>query len=137
MFAKLQKVNVSFIMSVCQSIHLHAWNNLDPTGWIFMKFIISVFLKNLSRKFKFHDNWTRITNTLHKDQCTVWSYFAQFAIEWELFQAKVVEKIKTRILCSFTFFQKYYHLWANVEKSCRAGYATDDNMAHAHCMLDT
>jgi len=24
-----------------------------------------------------------------------------------------------------------------VEKYCRAGQATDDNMAHAHCMLDT
>ena len=24
-----------------------------------------------------------------------------------------------------------------VEKYCRAGKATDDNMAHAHCMLDT
>jgi len=24
-----------------------------------------------------------------------------------------------------------------VEKYCRAGQATDDNMVHAHCMLDT
>jgi len=24
-----------------------------------------------------------------------------------------------------------------VEKYCTAGQATDDNMAHAHCMLDT
>jgi len=24
-----------------------------------------------------------------------------------------------------------------VEKCCRAGQATDDNMAHAHCVLDT
>jgi len=24
-----------------------------------------------------------------------------------------------------------------VEKYCRAGQATDDNMAHAHCMLGT
>jgi len=23
-----------------------------------------------------------------------------------------------------------------MEKYCRAGQATDDNMAHAHCMLD-
>jgi len=23
------------------------------------------------------------------------------------------------------------------EKYCRARYATDDNIAHAHCMLDT
>jgi hypothetical protein len=25
----------------------------------------------------------------------------------------------------------------NVQKYCRAGQATVDNMAHAHCMLDT
>jgi len=24
-----------------------------------------------------------------------------------------------------------------MEKYCRAGQATDDNTAHAHCMLDT
>jgi len=28
-------------------------------------------------------------------------------------------------------------LWRNVEKYCRARQASDDNMAHAHCMLDT
>jgi len=32
------------------------------------------------------------------------------------FQTKVVEKIKTHILCSVTFFQKSYRLWENVEK---------------------
>jgi len=29
------------------------------------------------------------------------------------------------------------HFWDNVEKYCRAEQATADNMAHAHCMLDT
>jgi len=28
-------------------------------------------------------------------------------------------------------------LWDNVEKYCRAEQATDENMAHAHCNLDT
>jgi len=32
-------------------------------------------------------------------------------------------------------FRKSCRLWDNVEKYCRAGQATDDNMAHAHCML--
>jgi len=35
------------------------------------------------------------------------------------------------------FFRKSCWLWENVEKCCRAGQATDDNMVHAHCMLDT
>jgi len=54
-----------------------------------------------------------------------------------MFQIKVVEKIKTHILGSVTFFRKSCRLWDNVEKYSRAGQATDDNMAHAHCMLDT
>jgi len=28
-----------------------------------------------------------------------------------MIQAKIVEKIKTQIVCSITFFQKLYHLW--------------------------
>ena len=32
--------------------------------------------------------------------------------------------------------RKSCRLWVNVEKYCRAGQDTDDNMAHAHCMLD-
>jgi len=49
---------------------------------------------------------------------------------------KVVEKIKTHILCLATNFRKSCHLWDKVEKYCRAGQATHDNMAHAHFMLD-
>ena len=35
------------------------------------------------------------------------------------------------------FFSKNGRLWDNVEKYCTAVQATDDNTAHAHCMLDT
>jgi hypothetical protein len=42
-----------------------------------------------------------------------------------MFQTKVVEKIKTHILCSVTFFQKSCLLWDNVEKLVRVGQATD------------
>jgi hypothetical protein len=34
------------------------------------------------------------------------------------------------------FFRKWFRLWRNVEKYNRTGQATDDNMAHAHCLLD-
>jgi hypothetical protein len=54
-----------------------------------------------------------------------------------MFQTKIVEKIKTHILCSVTFFQKSRRLRDNLEKKhSRTGQATDD-MAHAQCMLDT
>ena len=54
-----------------------------------------------------------------------------------MFHSKAVQKIKTHILGSVTFFRKSWRLWQNVEKYCRAEQATDDNMAHAHCMVDT
>jgi len=33
-------------------------------------------------------------------------------------------------------FRKSCRLWDNVGKQCRTGKATNDNMAHAHCMQD-
>jgi len=66
------------------------------------------------------------------------SYLAQFFVEWEMLKTKVVQKVKTHILCSVTFFfSKNRTVWDNVEKYCRAEHATDDNMALAHWMLDT
>jgi len=53
-----------------------------------------------------------------------------------MLQTKVVQNIKTHILCSVTFLRKSCPLWDNVEKCCRAGQATDGNMAHAHRMMD-
>ena len=64
------------------------------------------------------------------------SYLAQFFLEWEMFQTKVVEKIKTFICFSITYFRKSCHLWDNVEKYRRGRQATND-MAHAHGILDT
>jgi len=56
------------------------------------------------------------------------------------FQTKVVETIKTHILCSITLFLKKWSLWDKVEKCCTARQATDDNTIQcrkdAICMLD-
>jgi hypothetical protein len=52
-----------------------------------------------------------------------------------MFQTKVVEKIKTCFML-INFFLKSCRLCDTVEKHCRAGQAMDDNMGHAHCMLD-
>ena len=70
-----------------------------------------------------------------------WSYLAQFCLEWEMFQTKLVEKIKTHILCSVNFVLKnrtFFFKWDNLEKKYgRAGKAKDDNVAHAHGMWHT
>jgi hypothetical protein len=50
---------------------------------------------------------------------------------------KVAEKIKTHILCTVSFFfSTIMQFMRYVEKYCRAGQATDDNVAHVDFMLD-
>jgi hypothetical protein len=56
----------------------------------------------------------------------LWQYLAKFSLEWEMFQTKVVEKIKIHILCSTNFLRKSHRLWDNVEKYVGVRGATDD-----------
>ena len=65
------------------------------------------------------------------------SYLAHFFLEWEMFQTKSCRENQNIHFVFSNFFQESCRLWDNVEKYCRAGQATDDNMVHAHCMLDT
>jgi hypothetical protein len=54
------------------------------------------------------------------------SHLALLFLGWEMFQTKVVDKIKTQMLCSITFFfLNSRPLWDNVEKYCTSGQATD------------
>jgi len=53
-----------------------------------------------------------------------------------MFQTEAVEKIKTHFLISIYFLRKSCRLCDNEEKYGGAGQASDNNMAHAHCMLD-
>jgi len=49
-FAKFRKSTLSFVMFDRPS----AWKNWAPTGRIFIKFFIWVYLENLPGKLKFH-----------------------------------------------------------------------------------
>jgi hypothetical protein len=49
-----------------------------------------------------------------------------------MFEARVVEKIKTHIFLVIKFSCSLQY---NVGKYCKAGEATDDNIAHAHFTL--
>jgi hypothetical protein len=55
-------------------------------------------------------------------------YLAEFFLEWEMFQTKVVIKIKTHIFCSVSTFRRSCRLWGNAEKYGRAKQATNDNI---------
>jgi hypothetical protein len=55
-----------------------------------------------------------------------------------MFEAKVTQKNETHILCSITFsFPKIVPFMRERRKYSRPGQATDNNMAHAHCMRYT
>jgi hypothetical protein len=109
----LRKATVSYDMSVCSS----AWNNSAPTGRIFMKFYSWVFFDKLSRK---------IQVSLKSDQNNryfTWrplDIFDRISLGFssrEMFQTKVVEEIKTYILCLMTFFDNcavYEIMWNNI-----------------------
>jgi hypothetical protein len=70
-FAKFRKKRIlaSTYLSVCPSAHPSVClcvcpsvrNNSAPTWQIFMKFDIGEFFENLSRRFEFNSNLTRIT----------------------------------------------------------------------------
>ena len=45
----------------------------------------------------------------------LWQYLAEFFLEWEMFQTKFVEKMKTQFKSSNFFLLKSCRLWDNVE----------------------
>jgi hypothetical protein len=63
-----------------------------------------------------------------KNYAHLWQYLAEFFLEWEMFLTKVVDKIKSHILCAITSYRKSCGLWDNVEKFGTARQATDDNI---------
>jgi hypothetical protein len=67
------------------------------------------------RKINKNDYWLRHVR-----------YLAKFFLEWKSFPEKLVDKIKTHILCSITFFRKSHRLWDNAEKYGAARGATNN-----------
>jgi hypothetical protein len=104
-FAKLRKATLSFITSVRSYLCLSAWNNAAHTEWIFVKFDSGLFIENLLRKFKFHYNLTRRTGNFHEDLYTFYDYNSLYSsCNEKCFKRHIVEKIRTHILYSVTFF---------------------------------
>ena len=69
----------------------------------------------------------------------LWQYLAEFFLEWETYQIRVLEKIETRLMFENFFSpRKSWRLWDNVEKCGRARKAADDSLIRllALCVLD-
>ena len=65
-FAKLRTLTTNLLVSVCPSVRMEKLSSI--LGGFSWNFIFEFFLKNLYRKFEFHKNRSRITNSLHEDQ---------------------------------------------------------------------
>jgi len=92
---RLRNIAKSDIRFIILSVPLSAWKNSSTIERVITKFDMGVFFENLSKMFKFHQNLTRITGTLHEDLCTFmivsrWIYRIMRNIS-----DKVVGKIKT------------------------------------------
>jgi hypothetical protein len=113
-----------------------AWKNSTPTGRIFIQGGVWVFLDSLSIIFKFHWNLTRKRVLYMKTNIKFWSYLVQFFIEREMFQTKVVDKIKTHLCFQFFFFWKSCHLWDNVKNTVEPDrpQMTIGCMRNAYCI---
>jgi len=99
-------------MSVQLSVCTSAWNKLSSTGWIFIKFYFLVFSENPSKNNPiFFKKGLEQMLLYMKTNKYFLAYLAHFFLEWEMFQTKVVEKMKTRILFPVTFFRKSCRLW--------------------------
>jgi hypothetical protein len=134
-FSKMAKSDY-YLPHACPPARPHGTTRLplDEFSWNLVleyveKFEVSLKFAKNSRHF----SWRPV----HIRLCR---YLAESFWEWEMFHAKDVGKIQTHILCSISSHlrsRKSSLLWHNVEKYCRDWLATDGNMAHANCMLDT
>jgi hypothetical protein len=89
------------------SVYLSKWNKSAPTGRILMKFDIWVFLKNLWKIFKLHQNPTSKTGTLDEDLCTLMIISHRMHLRMRDVSDKICrEKSNTRFIFSNCFSHK-------------------------------
>jgi len=104
----------------CLSIGLHRTTRLPMDGFVW-NLIFEYFSKTIKKiqvSLKSVKNNGYFTWGLLDIFC---SYLAYFFLEWEIFQRKVVEEIKTHILCSTTVFRELYCLWVMWKNTVQQG----------------
>jgi hypothetical protein len=111
--AKLQRVTISFAMSVCLSVRMKPIG----TNWLdFYQFDIWRFFENLSRKSNLHENLTKITSTLYKDLRTLMKTSAWILLRMRNGSNKQ-RKSKHAFYVQYTFSENsavYEIMWKNM-----------------------
>ena len=106
-FAKLRKETIRFV--ICPSFRSSVRpflrpHNSAPTGRKYIKFDIIGFFENLFRKFKFHENRTTITGTLHEHQYTFSIISRSVLLTMKNVSDKQCRENQTRFVFSNIFF---------------------------------
>ena len=137
-----QETYSSLCLSVLLFVCTSSWNNSVPTGIIFMKFMFECFSKICQENSIFFLNLKRM-GTLQEYQFAFMIVYLPFFLRMKIcFRKTCSENCKAH----FTFSKvsstplphpKVVTFARYCEKYCRVGWvSTDDNMVHAHCMLD-
>jgi hypothetical protein len=71
--------------------------------------------------------------------CWETSSFCKILQKWRVFFMNIDIHFWSELIYIYIyfFFFKSCRMWDDVEKHCRAGQATDEDVAHAHCILET
>ena len=106
LFAKLRKPTISFVVSVCVSVHMEQfcshWKDFDETWYLSFFFRKSVYKTHISLK---------------SDKVTVKTYLRLWQHLTKLFLDKSCRENQNTHLCSIAFFQKSYLfeiMWKNM-----------------------
>ena len=120
-FAKLRKATISLVrLSFCLCLRPHGTTRFPLDG--FPRNLIFEYFSIICK-----ENLSSLKSGQNKGYFTCRPYLAQFLLEWEMFQAKIVEKIKIHFVFN-NFFIKSWCFWDNAWKCVTAGQTTGDRI---------
>jgi hypothetical protein len=96
--------------------------------------LILEFFENSSRKFKFNQNLTKITGTLHDDQYPLSIISCSVSLRMRNVSDRIWRENQRTLLCLIIFPRKSFHLRDSVKKYGSARQVTDGNIIQCMCI---
>jgi hypothetical protein len=134
-FAKWRKAIMSFVMSACPSVRPHETIRLPHHGFLW-NMIYYDFSKICLENSSYIKLWQEYPGLYMKTNAHFFIISHLFLLRTSNVSDKRCRENQKKILCSIYFLRKSCPLWY-VQKYYWSGQATEDNMDHVHCMLDT
>ena len=126
-----QNCKKRLLASSSLSVRPSTWNNSAPNGRIFVKFDFWVFFENMLRKFKIHQNLTKITGSLHEGECTFIIISRLILLRMRNVSEEKCYRENEKSFCvQLIHFRKSCRLWNNMGKYFTTGETTDNVPRH-------